>query len=52
MKNRCQDVNYSNLFGIIEDTLQYLDGEEQEEYDTNQGMIDVISLFRGYAVKV
>ena len=36
----------------MEDILRYLDREEIEEYETNQEMIGIVSLFRGYAVKV
>ena len=52
MKNRTEDMNCSNLFDLIEDTLWYLDREEQEECDTNQEMIGTLSLFRGHTVKV
>ena len=36
---------------MIEDILRYFDGEEEEEYKTNQYMIGMRYLFRGYVVK-
>ena len=52
MKNKSQEVSYNDVFDMMEDILRYLDGEEIEEYETNQEMIGIVSLFRGYAVKV
>ena len=37
---------------MVEDNLRFLEGENVEEYDTNQIMVGMKSLFRGYVVKV
>ena len=36
----------------VEDILQYLENEEEEEYETNQYLIGMQELFRGYIVVV
>ena len=36
---------------MIEDILQYLDGEEEEDYETSQEFIGFKNLFQGFVVK-
>ena len=51
-KNRESTVTHEEIFDIIEDILVYLDKEDEENYTTNQHMIGMHQLFRGYMVKV
>ena len=37
---------------IVEDILRYLEKDELEDYETDQGMIEMKDLFQGYVVKV
>ena len=37
---------------MIEDILKYLKNEEEEEFETNQRLVGMQQLFRGYVVKV
>ena len=52
LKCKEQDVMVNDIFDMIEDILRFLEKEEVEEYDTNQIMVGMRSLFRGYVVKV
>ena len=36
---------------MLEDILVYFEGDQEEEFDTNQHMIGIKNLFKGYAVK-
>ena len=45
-------MSVKEIFEIIEDILRYLENDESNDYETNQGIIGLQHLFRGYAVKV
>jgi len=51
LENKEKEVNVNEMFGIIEDILRYLEKEQEEEYETNQAIIGMQHLFRGYAIK-
>ena len=40
------------IFTMIEDILIFIEGINKEEYKTNQHMVGITNLFRGYSVKV
>ena len=51
MKKRPNQCIYEDLFDMIEDILIYFDDEDEEEYTTNQHMVGMKYLFRGFIVK-
>ena len=52
MTVRTNVVICKDLFDIIEDILRHFDSEDNEEHDTNQSVVGMQCLFRGYAAKV
>ena len=52
LKKRSPLVEIEEIFDMLEDILVYLDKEDEEEYETNQHMIGMSNLFRGFIVKV
>ena len=46
------DVLPDEIFIIIEDILIFMEGGDEEEYKTNEYMVGMTNLFRGYSVKV
>ena len=46
------DVSPDEIFAIIEDILIFMEGGDEEEYETNQHMVGITNLFREYLVKV
>ena len=52
IKNQPSSVEVNEIFSIIEDILRYIEQNESDDYETNQGMIGMQELFRGYVVKV
>ena len=51
VKNKPKRIHQDEILDIIEDILRYFDSKEEEEYETNQYIIGMRYLFRGYAVK-
>ena len=51
MKKKPTNVEYKELFDIVEDILIYLEDEDEDKYVINQYMIGMRFLFRGYIVK-
>ena len=51
MKEKPEQCPYNDLFDLTEDILIYLENGEEEEYTTNQQMIGMRYLFRGFIVK-
>ena len=52
MKNKPDNVSTDAIMSFIEDILWYHDNEEEEEYETNQHLVGMQELFRGYVVVV
>ena len=52
IKNRPSSANINNVFSVIKGMLRYIENNESEEYEVNQGMLGMQELFREYAVKV
>ena len=52
IKEALKNTRIEEIFEMIEDILKYLENDEQDEYETNQGIIGLHHLFRGYIVKV
>ena len=52
LKNRDLSIDCNNIFDMVEDVLVYLERGEGGEYSSNQYMVGMSQLFRGYAVKV
>ena len=46
------NLEYDDVFDMIEDILVYLDKGDEEEYITNQHLIGMKFLFRGFSIKV
>ena len=46
------DVSPDEIFPMIEDILICMEGGDEEEYETNQHMVGMTNLLRGYSVKV
>ena len=46
------NINVKDILSIIEDILQYLYDDESDEYETNQGFLEIQHLFLGFAVKI
>ena len=51
MKCENRKVDAEEILSFVEDTLRCLENEEIEEYETNQYLIGMKELFRGYVVK-
>ena len=51
MKKKPTNVEYEELFDMVEDILIYLEDGDKDKYITNQYMIRMRLLFRGYIVK-
>ena len=45
-------MSIEEIFKMIEDILRYLENDKSNDYETNQGIIGLQHLFRGYIVKV
>ena len=41
----------NKIFEMMEDILRYLEDEEDKDYETNQALMEMQHLFRGYAIK-
>ena len=52
MKSKPKNIQYEELFDIVEDILMYMEVGDEEEYTTNQHIIGMRSLFRDYIVKI
>jgi len=52
VKVKPSNVSIDLIMSFIEDILWYLENEEEEEYETNQSLIEMKELFRGYDVVV
>ena len=52
IENKDREVEIEEIFEMIKDILRYLDDKEEEEYKTNQVIIGMQQLFRGYVIKV
>jgi len=52
IKEKQNDVSPEEIFSMIEDILIFMEGGSEEEYETNQHMVGMANLFRGYPVKV
>ena len=50
--NKEDAVHFEEIFKMIEDVLRYLENEEEEEFKTNQRLVGIQQLFRGYIIKV
>jgi len=46
------DVPLDDIFAMMEDILIFLEGGDTEDYETNQQMVGMTYLFRGYVIKV
>ena len=46
------DVSPDEIFAMMENILIFIEGGNEEEYETNQHMVGMINLFRGFTVKV
>ena len=46
------NVDSEEILLLIDDILRYLDDDDDDNYETNQGVIGIQELFRGYIVKV
>ena len=46
-----EDVDANDVMALGEDILRYLEQDDEEEYETSQGIIGINELFRGYVVK-
>ena len=51
INKRPNQCTYEDLFDMIEDILIYFNDEDEEEYTTNQHMVGMKYLFRGFIVK-
>ena len=47
-----EEVSIDEIFSIIEDILNFIEDDNDNEYETNQYMVGMANLFRGYTVKV
>ena len=45
------DIDQDEILSLIEDILKYLESDDSDEYETNQGIIGIQYIFRGYIVK-
>ena len=52
VKNKSEEVSVDVIILFVEDILQYLENEEEKEYKTNQHLVGMQELFRGYVVVV
>ena len=52
VKVKPSDVSIDLIMSFIENILWYLENEEEEEYETNQSLIGMKELFRGYVMVV
>ena len=52
LKEKLPNIQVKEIFSLIEDILRYFENEESEDYKTNQAIIRMKDLFRGYVVKV
>jgi len=52
IENQGREVDINEIFEMIKDILRYLENKEDEEYETNQALMEMQHLFRGYAIKV
>ena len=46
------NVFLDEIFAMIEDILIFMEGDDKEEYETNQHMVGMTNLLREYSVKV
>ena len=51
MKKKPTNIEYEELFDMVEDILIYLEDGDKNKYVTNQHMIGIRFLFRRYIVK-
>jgi len=49
---RQEKVSVNEIFDMLEDILNFLEDDDENEYETNQPMIGMKELFRGHVVKV
>ena len=52
MKKKPEEVSMDIIMAFVEDILQYLENKEEEEYETNQYLVGIQELFRGYVIVV
>ena len=46
------NIEKEEILAIVEDILIYLEDRNSDNYKTNQGILGIRNLFRGYIVKV
>ena len=51
IKVKKKDVDANDVMALGEDILRYLEQDDEEEYETSQGIIGMNELFRGCIVK-
>ena len=51
LKNKPREVDYMDIFDMIEDILTYLTEDEEGEFETTQEFIRFKNLFRGIVMK-
>ena len=51
-KERIEEVRSKEILLLIEDILRYFNNKEEEKYETNQSILGMKEIFRGYVAKV
>ena len=51
-QNCPQNIEQEEILVLVEDILRYLEDKDSNDYKTNQGILGIRNLFRGYIVKV
>jgi len=46
------EVSANEIFDMLEDILNFMEENDEDDYETNQNMVGMTSLFRGHVVKV
>ena len=49
---KLKNVTIDKIMSFIEDVLRYLEDNDSDEHETNQGLVGFRDLFRGCAVRV
>ena len=50
--NQPENIDEEEILSFVEDILRYLEDDCDNEYETNQGMLGMKNIFRGYVIKV
>ena len=51
IKHKSEQISINDIFDMREDMLMHLKGGEEDEYETNQAIVGMQNLFRGFIIK-